>query len=319
MINLFSFCDFPWWLTWLLPFLLGLALGYLLWARYKSMIGDLESQINQLNLRIGDLEAALKACKDGKSVLEGDLAILRGKLRESELELSKALSLKDSGVVAKAALSSTSTVTTPSDSGDAWFAAIGTDNLQIIEGVGPKMQEVLNENGIHSFGILATKSPEELRAILDKYGDKYRIIDPTTWSQQAALADNRKWNELIALQKSLDTGRGDTDPGHETDSKLEKWLIKHNLLRAWKTDDLKAVEGIGVKIEELLHNAGIHTWKALAATSTEKLQEILTAAGSRFSLADPGTWAQQADLAAQGKWNDLKALQDYLVAGKEKK
>ncbi|HRO73537.1 MAG TPA: 50S ribosomal protein L27, partial [Saprospiraceae bacterium] len=68
-----------------------------------------------------------------------------------------------------------------------------------------------------------------------------------------------------------------------------------------------------------LHNAGIQTWKALAATSTEKLQEILTAAGSRFSLADPGTWAQQADLAAQGKWNDLKALQDYLVAGKEKK
>ena len=313
MINLFSFCDIPWWLTWLLPFLLGLALGYLLWARYKSMVADLEHQINTLNARIGELEANLKACMDARTELDGNLSLVRGKLRECELSLSDALSSNKEGAAALVA----STVGTSSD--DAWFAAIGTNNLEIIEGIGPKMHEVLNENGIYSFSNLSSKSPDELRNILDKYGDKYRIIDPTTWPQQAALANKRHWNDLIEFQKALDTGRSDVDPGHETDSKLQKWLIKHGLLREWKTDDLKAIEGIGPKIEELLHNAGIKTWSTLAATPIEKIQEVLTEAGSRFSLADPATWPQQADLAANSKWNELKALQDFLIAGKVKK
>jgi hypothetical protein len=39
-------------------------------------------------------------------------------------------------------------------------------------------------------------------------------------------------------------------------------------------------------------------------------------AGSRFQMHDPSTWPQQSDLAAAGKWDELKALQDKLNAGK---
>ena len=60
MIVLFSFCDIPWWLTWLLPFLLGLGLGYLLWSRFKDMVASLEAKINELNVKIGGLEAELE-------------------------------------------------------------------------------------------------------------------------------------------------------------------------------------------------------------------------------------------------------------------
>ncbi len=318
MITLFSFCNIPWWLTWLLPFLLGLALGYLLWARYKSIVEDLEQQINTLNLNIKELETNLETCKNARTTLDGDLALLRGKLRESELALSEVLATKTKGSTNIAAAASLAATVKPSVE-DAWFAAIGSTTLQIIEGIGPKMQEVLNDNGIYSFGEISAKTPVELRAILDKYGDKYRIIDPNTWPQQARLANDKDWKALIQLQKSLDTGRSDIDPKHETDSKLEKWLIRKGLLRAWKTDDLKAMEGIGPKIEGLLHAAGIKTWRALADTPVEKIQEILDAAGANFSLADPASWPQQADLAANGKWDQLNALQDYLVAGREKK
>jgi len=86
--------------------------------------------------------------------------------------------------------------------------------------------------------------------------------------------------------------------------------------KKWKMDDLKIVEGIGPKIEELLHNADIKTWKALSETSVERLKEILDAAGSTFQIHDPGTWAQQAALADQGKWDELKKWQDELDAGK---
>ena len=83
-----------------------------------------------------------------------------------------------------------------------------------------------------------------------------------------------------------------------------------------KQDDLKIVEGIGPKIEELYHAAGINTWYALSQTSKEKSLQILHAAGERFALHDPSTWAQQAGLAYNGKWQELKDWQDKLDGGK---
>jgi len=80
--------------------------------------------------------------------------------------------------------------------------------------------------------------------------------------------------------------------------------------------DLKVVEGIGPKIEELLHNDGIKTWADLAAASTDRLQNILTEAGPRFKMHDPKTWAEQAAMARDGKWNELTEYQDFLVGGK---
>ena len=86
--------------------------------------------------------------------------------------------------------------------------------------------------------------------------------------------------------------------------------------KKWKWDDLKIVEGIGPKIEELLHNAGIKTWEALSETSIDHIKEILDAAGPSYQIHDPGTWAAQAGLAAEGKWDELKKWQDELDAGK---
>lgn len=83
-----------------------------------------------------------------------------------------------------------------------------------------------------------------------------------------------------------------------------------------KKDDLKIVEGIGPKIEELFNNAGIYTFAELADTSAEKMKAILDAAGPRFQIHNPATWADQAALARDGKWDELKKWQDELYKGK---
>lgn len=83
-----------------------------------------------------------------------------------------------------------------------------------------------------------------------------------------------------------------------------------------KQDDLKIIEGIGPKIEELFHNAGITTWAALASADPAQLKEILNEAGSRYQMHDPSTWPQQAALANEGAWDDLQTLQDNLKGGR---
>ncbi|MES2796469.1 MAG: hypothetical protein V4683_10910 [Bacteroidota bacterium] len=82
-----------------------------------------------------------------------------------------------------------------------------------------------------------------------------------------------------------------------------------------KKDDLKVVEGIGPKIEELFNNAGILSFEQLANTSATRLKEILEAAGSRFQMHDPTTWPAQSKLADEGKWEELKKWQDELNKG----
>ena len=81
-----------------------------------------------------------------------------------------------------------------------------------------------------------------------------------------------------------------------------------------KADDLKKIEGIGPKIAETLVAAGISTYADLAKTKPAKISEIIE--GVRGNHV-PDTWPEQAKLAADGKWDELKALQDKLDGGKK--
>ena len=82
-----------------------------------------------------------------------------------------------------------------------------------------------------------------------------------------------------------------------------------------KADDLKKIEGIGPKIAETLVEAGIATYEDLAKAKPAKISEIIE--GVRGNHV-PDTWPQQAQLAADGKWDELKELQDKLDGGVEK-
>ena len=80
-----------------------------------------------------------------------------------------------------------------------------------------------------------------------------------------------------------------------------------------KADDLKKIEGIGPKIAETLVAAGIATYADLAKAKPAKISEIIADVRGNHV---PDTWPQQAKLAADGKWDELKDLQDKLDGGK---
>jgi len=84
-------------------------------------------------------------------------------------------------------------------------------------------------------------------------------------------------------------------------------------------DDLKIIEGIGPKIEEILQNVGIKTWDQLAKTEPAQLSSILLAAGNRYKSHNPSTWPKQSRMAADGQWDKLKAWQAELDGGVDRK
>jgi len=102
----------------------------------------------------------------------------------------------------------------------------------------------------------------------------------------------------------------------EVDIKLPETPVANIAEQLVAPDDLTVIEGIGPKINELLHAEGIQHFEDLANTPSERLQEIMQNAGPRYRLADVSSWSEQAKLAVVGDWDALKALTEKLKAGR---
>ena len=83
-------------------------------------------------------------------------------------------------------------------------------------------------------------------------------------------------------------------------------------IRTVKADNLKLIEGIGPKLETILLENGIITFKDLSKAKVATLRTILEKAGPRYNVHNPSTWAKQARFAANGKMADLKKYQGTL-------
>lgn len=322
-----TFCN-PWWLLPLLA--LSWLLGWLFWSQYRKRYTDeidsLKGEGRRLNTRITDLEKELSTSKYEYDKLEKDYRSIRGKNADLDLNL-RACQEKNTNLEASIAsgtilpvVDTTSNENTP-NTGSSSVPPIGkafnSDNLQVIEGIGPKLEKLLKEGGLRTWQDLANADVADIQKILDAAGPNYRIHNPKTWPEQARLTTTGDWDELIKYQKFLDTGLDNANDIGNTPAKVEKLYAKLIGFAVFKPNDLKIIEGIGPKIEALLHNAGINTWAALADTDVGKIKDILKAAGDRFRLAKPDTWPRQAALAAASKWGELKEYQDFLDGGRE--
>lgn len=75
-------------------------------------------------------------------------------------------------------------------------------------------------------------------------------------------------------------------------------------------DNFRKIEGIGPKVNTLLHEAGIRTFQDLSERSGEDLRDLLREA--KLYMINPSDWPEQAKLAAKGDWEGLEALQEQL-------
>lgn len=132
--------------------------------------------------------------------------------------------------------------------------------------------------------------------------------------------------ELEEVERQLDTHRNQTPINSFVPETQPEFPVEAAVISTMPTegeeetidgppDNLKVIEGIGPKIEQLLQAQGISTYRQLSLTKPEDIVAILYAAGSRFKMHDPTTWPQQAELAADNKWQELETLQKDIKGG----
>lgn len=130
------------------------------------------------------------------------------------------------------------------------------------------------------------------------------------------------WHEAAPVAASVDTAAEPMVEPSETPAQMPaSRVIDVSAARAAgfnmrHASDLTIIEGIGPKISDLLHANGIESFTQIAQLHVDAMLGILQGGGPSFRLADPATWAQQATLAAQNRWVELKRLQSELLGGK---
>ena len=82
----------------------------------------------------------------------------------------------------------------------------------------------------------------------------------------------------------------------------------------YASNDLTLIEGIGKKVAEILNTFGISTFKSLATADVDDLKTLLRK--NRLQMINPTTWTEQAQLIVNGKFDELKTLQNVLKGGK---
>ncbi len=160
-----------------------------------------------------------------------------------------------------------------------------TDDLTKIQVLGPFLQQKLNGIGVFTFDQIAAWDEQRIEEVTHAIQFIPGRIQKDDWVGQAAkLAAERPVKEYEAA--------------------------------SFRHDDLKMVEGIGPKIEQVLNNNDVHTWEQLSGLDPDDIKGMLIQAGDQFNAHDPGTWPRQSALARDGQWEELHELQLQLRGGR---
>lgn len=264
-------------------FFIGLWLGWVLWGRLKEALDKMRVDNQSLNATVDALRLELDALKTRAVVAESDNSNLASQIvnlnRESASLREKATFLENA---LEEALSRNRQVETELGLSFGPDTPIADDIPLEIQALGTEAPEP----AVETEALAQPEPPTELP------NSPVFVLEPVVMPEPKP--------EKPAKQKAP----APAEPTPAPNNASEK-------------DDLTVVEGIGPKIQMLLNQYGIFTYRQLAEADVVRLKEILGAAGPQLAMHDPGTWPSQANLAANDQWDTLKSVQGFLKGGKK--
>jgi predicted flap endonuclease-1-like 5' DNA nuclease len=195
-------------------------------AHVEQLSSELESrdtQIGALQKQLDESNGELQRLRARQTEIEGEggeLSRLRARIDELEHTATEADRLRSQVDELRAELADSAArqqAGTPtadeqqaeagepdiSEAASVLGKRIKLDDFTMIEGIGPKIADVLNEAGITTWWQLSETDPAELRQVLTKAGPRFRMHDPTNWPAQAALLTYGRWEEFKELTTKL--------------------------------------------------------------------------------------------------------------------
>jgi len=196
------------WLALLGAFLLGLLLGWWIWGKYKSWVADAERKRDDYREKLEDLRKEHDDCKAEISSWKSKhdhVSSVHEKCNDSGSEWKAkydSLQREHSGCAAKITAAAGTAAVASSFAASTTAAAKPSkpDDLKKVEGIGPKIAEILNSHGVKTWAQLADTDPTQIKQWLEAAGPRYKMHKPGSWPKQARMAADGKWDELIKWQ-----------------------------------------------------------------------------------------------------------------------
>ncbi len=186
-------------------------------AETAIMISDeIESEDDLLELQDEAIEAAILALEGdlGRELDDADITVYQGVTEDEAGQpygAVVAVASVPAAAPAPAAAAATRSATERGSLSSKVVQVGGLEprpqDLQLVEGIGPKIAALLIEHGVNDLGQLAETPVERLREILAGAGKRFRLADPGTWPRQAALGVAGDWAGLTQLQTELKAGK----------------------------------------------------------------------------------------------------------------
>jgi len=158
----------------------------------RSQLAQSERALHDLTAQVQGRDQAMGQLRKAVSEQEAQIRDLTGRMQEAEARKGERLALFPEKEHKLPSLTAEATPPQP-------------DDLQRIEGIGPKISAVLQTAGIATFAQLAATDVSRLQQVLVE--KRWTFADPATWPEQAGLAAAGDWQALEVLQGELKAGR----------------------------------------------------------------------------------------------------------------
>jgi len=180
----------------IIAFIVGLVVGLLAaWLYWRQRLAEHQALVASQDRSLQERAAEVAQLQGQLSEREGQLEAFKSRALELEAEAGELdATPKEEAAVAVPAIEPPA-------------AAIKPDDLKRIEGIGPKIADILNAHGILAFSQLAATDVQRLQRILEEAGPRFQLADPESWPEQAKLAAAGDWTALASLQDRLKGGR----------------------------------------------------------------------------------------------------------------
>jgi predicted flap endonuclease-1-like 5' DNA nuclease len=167
--------------------------------------------------RISALESELRECNTAGASQAKRIAELEAQLAEHASASAASVepptqAAAETPAQAPAAFAAPAPSAAPADPDvAAGSAALGfrlkLDDLTAVEGIGPKIRDLIHGIGVRTWRELSRTDVAVLQQMLDDAGPRFRVHNPGTWPRQAGLLADAKWAEFKDLTDSLRGGR----------------------------------------------------------------------------------------------------------------